>query len=319
MTERTPEGRHRFATFLAPPKDPPPPKDIPAEVWRSISLALGGSTFALERWKKKKPDKAAQIDRIEMYLRQMHSLLASGAAADEAGFVGWMEDRLKAKDCEPGITLKDFPQKTLDRGVQLSVVASDLTAQKLLVLNHHTAPDVPVVQAVRMSMGIPLIWKEVEWKGAWGKYRDKTMREGDDGHRIVDGGLLSNFPLKFLLDPTRSKPTGILGPPPDDRGVRKLGLLLDEAKEPPMPIAKKKAERFAERLPLYKSISRLVDTTTSAWDWEAIEENDAGKYVCRIGVKDVDTLDFDMDEGQLKALLDSGRHAMAEHLKNTGG
>ena len=45
-------------------------------------------------------------------------------------------------------------------------------------LNHRTAPDVPVAMAVRMSMSIPFVWREVVWQKEWGTYCgiDKTAR-----------------------------------------------------------------------------------------------------------------------------------------------
>ena len=64
----------------------------------------------------------------------------------------------------------------------------------MLVLNHRTAPDVPVAMAVRMSMSIPFVWREVVWQKEWGTYCgiDKT------GATIVDGGVLSNFPIDLV-------------------------------------------------------------------------------------------------------------------------
>ena len=76
----------------------------------------------------------------------------------------------------------------------LSVVASDTTDQEMLILNHRTAPDCPVAWAVRMSMSIPFVWQEVRWQPEWGTYRNKDI----SGNTIVDGGVLSNFPIDFL-------------------------------------------------------------------------------------------------------------------------
>ena len=75
--------------------------------------------------------------------------------------------------------------------VELSLVASDTTDGSLLVLNHRTAPDCPVVYAVRMSMSIPIVWDEVIWNSHWGQYRGTDI----SGHAIVDGGVLQIFRL----------------------------------------------------------------------------------------------------------------------------
>lgn len=77
---------------------------------------------------------------------------------------------------------------------KLQVVASDITAKVALVLPRDLEhfgidPDsFPIVDAVRMSMSIPFFYRP---------YVLKT-RNGVE-HLIVDGGLLSNYPL-YLLD-----------------------------------------------------------------------------------------------------------------------
>ncbi len=90
------------------------------------------------------------------------------------------------------MTLKEFHEAT---GKDLSLVGSNTTQEIMLVLNHRTAPDLPIVWAVRMSMSIPLLWQEVVWQKEWGKYRGMEM----EGHTIVDGGLLSNFPIELFI------------------------------------------------------------------------------------------------------------------------
>jgi predicted acylesterase/phospholipase RssA len=314
LTHRAADGRLRFRTFLDPAASTSPPPDFPREVWSLLQTSIEAARTAMRR------ESAVKRERFVAYLRWGMALLASGAAADDRPFLDWMKEQLRNAPTKPNPDerLKDFHERTARRGIQLSLIATDLTAQRVLVLNHLTAPDVPVVQAVRMSMGIPLVWKEAEWATDWGQYRGQPMREQGQGHRVVDGGVLSNFPLKYFLDPRHSKSDSVLGPLPEGPKARTLGLLLDETKEPPQPIVSKKRERYAERLPVYESLSRLSDTMTSAWDKEAIEEAGATKLVCKIGVKDVDTLDFDMTDDQLKALVESGRQAMSDYLNSPG-
>jgi predicted acylesterase/phospholipase RssA len=311
LTERTAEGRNRFSAFLDPPliNAVPHPDGVDRLSWVGVQLALDKAFSA------KKPQKES-TKQLEFYVRCGLSMLSSAAIADDQPFLTWMRQRLTEQKLAPDITLKDFhKESTRARGMHLSLVAADVTMQQTLVLNAHTAPDLPVVQAVRMSMSIPLVWKEVEWKSDWGPYRKLPMWDGAEGHRIVDGGLLSNFPLKFLLnDQKYSTPDGLMGPLPGGQSARILGLLLDSNKEAPKEIARKK-ERYAERLAVYQSVSRLIDTITSASDKEAIEEYRAEPHICRIGVRGVDLLDFEMTEDQLKALVKGGDTAMTDYLK----
>ena len=121
------------------------------------------------------------------------------------------------------MTLAQFFAAT---GVELSLVASDTTDGGILVLNHRTAPDCPVVWAVRMSMSIPLLWDEVVWQADWGTYLGRDVA----GHAVVDGGLLSNFPIELFISDA-PQVTKLMGPKKDDPV---LGLLIDEK----LPVAK---------------------------------------------------------------------------------
>jgi predicted acylesterase/phospholipase RssA len=209
------------------------------------------------------------------------------------------------------------------------LAATDVTAQRLLILNHHTAPDVPLLWAVRMSMGIPLVWPEVEWKERWGRYRGRAMYEGGEGHRIVDGGVLSNFPLKYLIEPRHTAPGGVLGALHDSGPAGVLGILLDEtrgARQPapaPKGVAAKTettkaekglGERVKDNLLVMNNLSRLLSTMTAAWDLEAIEEYGAEPLICRVPVRGFDTLDFDMNDQSMAELVESGRGAMKRYL-----
>jgi len=87
-------------------------------------------------------------------------------------FHAWIHDLLKRK----GVTLFK------DCKIMLRVVASDVTARRVLIFDRESYPDMEVSQAIRMSMSIPLFFEPV--------------RLGE--HLIVDGGLLSNFPTSLF-------------------------------------------------------------------------------------------------------------------------
>ena len=118
------------------------------------------------------------------------------------------------------------------KGVDLSLVATDTTDVEMLVLNHRTAPGVPVEWAVRMSMSIPFVWREVVWRGEWGQYRNrgKMNAEGGRGNVIVDGGVLSNFPIRLVADDPADDEfvAEVMGAETDAAAAGNLGLLIDE-------------------------------------------------------------------------------------------
>jgi predicted acylesterase/phospholipase RssA len=251
--------------------------------------------------------------------RNMVALIERGGWYAAARFVAWMRAKLDGGKWTDGtprafskFTLKEFFDKT---GVDLSMVVSDTTDSKLLVLNHRTAPDCPVVFAVRMSMSIPLVWDEVRWQKEWGKYRDRDVT----GHIFVDGGMLSNFPLELFISDA-PEVTKVMGPKQDNPV---LGLLIDETLE--VPVGTRglivNSSVKAGELAIVQRIGRLVDTATGAHDNRVIEEH--GDIIVRLPAKGYGTTEFDMDEARRGALVEAGRHAMGTWLatqsRPTGG
>jgi NTE family protein len=348
LTERDGNGRHVFNSFLLPPSSDAP-RDTPSlkngsffdrskarasELLRAASDRLPGSArnVASELTQKAK----GATGETKTQWGRMLALLSTGAFASDAAFLSWLCDRLKdspvlnangnTADDARALTLRQFQEFTRGNGVQLSVVATDVTGMRSLVLNHHTAPEVPLVDAVRMSMGIPIVWPEVEWKKSWGKYRGRIEMwdQEDAGNRVVDGGVLSNFPLKYLIDARHVTEEGVLGRSLRSQPTKILGLLLDETL--PIPgvdlVAEKK--HLAEKLPAYRSLSRVLNAMSGASDQEAIEDArkpevailglGADSPLCRIPVKGYQTLDFDMDQKRMETLIKSGRTTMEAYL-----
>ena len=45
-------------------------------------------------------------------------------------------------------------------------------------------------------MSIPFVWREIVWDPGWGTYRGRAK----SGHTFVDGGVLSNFPIRLIAE-----------------------------------------------------------------------------------------------------------------------
>jgi predicted acylesterase/phospholipase RssA len=90
----------------------------------------------------------------------------------------------------------------LTQEVEFTCTTVDLEDKILRFLNHKTTPFVPVCKAVQMTSAFPVAFKALEWKPEWGKYYIHYLtnrREIDlTGHQFTDGGVLANFPIKFL-------------------------------------------------------------------------------------------------------------------------
>jgi NTE family protein len=307
--------KRRFSTFLEAPAAVPPPPNMSPLKWALFVVAVVKAVEAGSRL-----GMPLSSEALTSYARRGLSLFSTGAVADDGAFLAWMGDSLERKGIARHTTLGQLQERFGARGLQLSLAATDVTAQRLLILNHHTAPDVPLLWAVRMSMGIPLVWPEVEWKERWGPYRGRAMYEGGEGHRVVDGGVLSNFPLKYLIEPRHTAPGGVLGSLHDGRPAGVLGILLDETRgaRQPEPAPTKAGRgigwRVKDNLVVMNNLARLLSTMTAAWDLEAIEEYGAEPLICRVPVRGFDTLDFDMNDQSMAELVESGRGAMKRYL-----
>ncbi len=254
------------------------------------------------------------------HFRHLFSFIERGGWYSADAFLEWMREKLDEiyeKLCEAGtiepqphpfsaMNLGEFYQAT---GRELALVASDITAGRMLVLNHYTAPQCPVVSAARMSMSVPLLWQEVVWQPAWGLYRGEDIRD----HAIVDGGLLSNFPIELFI--SDEKPvTDVMGP---RRSERVLGMLIDESLTVAgAPESTDDTDSFDfGQLRTVKRIHQLLNTATMAHDKAVIEAFE--NMVVRLPAKGFGTTEFDMSAACQKALLEAGRQAMrtyfAEH------
>jgi predicted acylesterase/phospholipase RssA len=317
------DGKSVFASFLAPPTaaDFPAEQRDRSEAYKLLQAAVTSSLEServaktMKNWprfvQKTSKELLGELNKslLEALMGNPHfvqffSLLEVGALFSDRTFLAWMSERLRARGFKDTDTLKTFHAKT---GRHLSLAATDTVDKELLILNHRTAPDCPVVAAVRMSMSLPFLWEEVEWQKGWGKYRERSKV----GNFIVDGGVLSNFPLRYLVDPSPGVQE-VMGPR-EGGPTRNLGLLIDETKPAPGTDPAAEARHMHRQPKIVQRVSRLLEAMIGTWDEEAMRpyKND----VCFIGAKGFGTLEFDMAPERLDLLVNSGRCAMTEHLQ----
>jgi predicted acylesterase/phospholipase RssA len=235
---------------------------------------------------------------------RLFSFMECGGFFSGRTFLAWIREKLKVKGIDDTDTFRTFQQKT---GADLSVAASDTTDVELLVLNHRTAPDLPVANAVRMSMSIPFVWQEVVWQQSWGTYmgRNKT------GNTIVDGGVLSNFPIRLIA--TTDDEIGAIMGDTDPAAALNLGILIDERLGVPGAPNVDATPLPVTHLRPVQRVSRLIDTMMGASDNDMIRRFD--NEVCHLPAKGYGTLEFGMTGSRLDLFLDGARTAMRQHLQ----
>jgi NTE family protein len=247
----------------------------------------------------------------EPKLVSTYSFLEYGGMYSADHFLSWMKKRLDTgtNNGKP----RRYSDKTLqgffdETGYELTLIASDTTGGAMLVLNHHTAPNLPLVWAVRMSMSIPLLWQEVIWQPGWGEYRGRPMV----GHAIVDGGMLSNFPIELFVsqEPFVRR---LMGP---EVGESVLGMLIDESLDVPGIVAvaapPEDIKTIIGRAPVIQRVSNLLNTALSAHD-KLVSEN-FEHLVVRLPARGFGTTEFEMTDDRRGLLVQAGCDTMTRYL-----
>ncbi|MDQ2910499.1 MAG: patatin-like phospholipase family protein [Actinomycetota bacterium] len=202
----------------------------------------------------------------------------------------WLEDQLEGHT---------FATVTEDGESRLKLIAADVTRHELLVLPddlpRYRAPDgqgpieaarFKIGDAVRMSMSLPYFFEPVEL----------VHHESGRASTIIDGGMLSNFPV-WLFDVDDRDP---VRPTFGFRltGGRELGGL----------------ERALARIgwPL-KLGSDIFHTAMEAWDKRFMSQSARGR-TCPVPAGDIATTDFRLTLLQQTELVEGGRRAARRFL-----
>jgi NTE family protein len=216
-------------------------------------------------------------------------------------FSGWIRELLGAKGKTQFGHLRDPNPSAENRAYGLQVIASDISAQSMLVLPRDAAqlglgdPDeLEIAHAVRMSMSIPVFFEPV-------LQRDGQGRE----HTIVDGGLLSNFPVWLFDSAPNMRPAfptfGMLLVAPNQSAPLIQSPSPDAASAPvssPVEFAK-----------------AIADTMMDAHDRFYVEQASFARTI-PIPTLGVRTTEFDIQPDRAQSLFESGAHAAQKFLAN---
>ncbi|MGV3466243.1 MAG: patatin-like phospholipase family protein [Heyndrickxia sp.] len=192
------------------------------------------------------------------------------------------EDWLTMKLAEKGVyTFADLPKE------KLRVVASDLTNGRLLVLPDNLVDlgvpidSFPVAKAIRMSCSIPYFFEPVK------------LRSLDGINIIVDGAVLSNFPMWLFVNDGEKKVRPVVG-------ISLSSKLKDHRKH----TIKNGFQLFGA----------LFDTMKDAHDTKYISRQ-IEKDIIFIPTDTFTSIEFDLVAEKKDALIELGRLRTKEFLK----
>jgi NTE family protein len=226
------------------------------------------------------------------------SLLLERGIYEGKFFERWMTELLEAKNITRFGQLVDQEAEEEKNRYRLRVIASDVSHRRMLVLPSDAEhlgiePDeLEIAHAVRMSMSIPVFFEPVVHRN------DRTGEE----HLIVDGGMLSNFPV-WLFDCEGRDPRWPT-----------FGLKLVEP-EPRTAIGHRLPgdEQGAKAGSLVDYFKSLASTMMEAHD-RLYLENATFSRTIPIPTLGVRTTEFEITPERVHALYDSGHQAASNFL-----
>jgi len=176
---------------------------------------------------------------------------------------------------DANITLGELYKKT---GIHLVLVSGSLSYRKAAYFDYESAPDLPVVLAMRASMAIPYIFKPIKYNNDF----------------FVDGGTANNYPIDYfdyIISKKEAKPVT-------------LGLMLFSRKE----ILRPNWNVVGDIMGYTNAIINLISINTGSALF--------GKNIDRtvfIDCGEVDILSFDINNKQKRKLMQAGYDAMKNY------
>lgn len=263
--------------------------DYTADELKEIIVSLDFTQFKDEGWE----------DKVLLFHRTASLLLDQGIYEGKQ-FLEWMRGLLAAKGIHTfrDLIVEEFEDDPKYRW-RLQVIASDVTGRRLLVLPRDAEllgldPDeLAVAEAVRMSMSIPFFFEPVRIENA------KEERE----HTIVDGGMLSNFPVWLFDCATGEEPEWPT-----------FGLLLVEPEPEKSVSVRLTKERDRGVSALIDYVKAMAQTMMEAHDRMYVQQAEWARTI-GIPTLGVGTTEFDITRERALALYDSGRSATEKFLE----
>jgi predicted acylesterase/phospholipase RssA len=241
----------------------------------SIGALIGAILCLKHEWSTlddyiiKRPWEKVIVDSLEML-----ELFSCKGVAKMKLLDDIMRPLLESKDLTLAVTLREFYEYS---HISLNVFTVELNAFRKVQMSHATHPDLPLMDAIKMSSCVPMLFQPI-------------LR---DGCCYIDGGVMVNYPLRECLEDTQCSPHEVLG-------LRNLWNNPNEG----IGIQSSLLEylRF-----INLQLVRMVNATTMASAPTALNER-VNEVVCRVkpDITPAEWLSIMSDAGQRLAWIEDG-------------
>ena len=222
----------------------------------------------------------------------MSEQLAASPLAKEVGKTELTFADVKRRDLPARADVPDITDAQYERArYRLHVIGSEITSGLMLLLpdalpnyqdkdgNQLDKDNFPIVDAVRMSMSYPFL------------FTPAILYKNGQPHYVVDGGLLSNFPIWLFDSPNPKRPT--------------WGFRLHPGESPTEGLPHREIPRPLWSVPLLKA---MFSAATEAWDRENMAHTVSARTVS-IPTHAISTTDFNLTQDDAQSLYGWGNDA----------
>jgi NTE family protein len=161
-------------------------------------------------------------------------------------------------------------------GKHLKIVATDLNTAQPIIFSTKDTPDYKIANAVRASMTYP--------------YYFQPFLCPVTGHYLIDGGVISNYPL-FIL--------------PREEHCRTLSIIIKSTMKKIENLMELEIDELISR-PLNIVLDGRINIETRFYDTTCI----------KIELDDINILDFSFDEKTKSYIIDKGKEAVTDYFRN---
>lgn len=150
-------------------------------------LCLNHEWTTLDDYIIKRPWEKVVVESLEMFELFSCKGMAKLKLLDDI-----MQPLLESKDLSLATTLAEFHAYS---GISLNVFTVELNTFNKVQLSHATHPDLPLMDAIKMSACMPMLFQPI--------IRDKCC--------YIDGGIITNYPLQECMQDTQCRDDEVLG------------------------------------------------------------------------------------------------------------
>ena len=159
----------------------------------SIGALIGAMLCLKHEWTTlddyiiKRPWEKVVVDSLEMFELFSCKGMCKPKLLDDI-----MQPLLESEDLSLATTLAEFHAYS---GISLHVFTVELNTFQKVQLSHTTHPDLPLMEAIKMSACMPMLFQPI--------IRDNCC--------YIDGGIISNYPLHECIQDTQCRDDEVLG------------------------------------------------------------------------------------------------------------